>query len=283
MGLDMDGVMEKIFTDEQVTNATGLNHDNLRRLITWGAVKPIQSGGGRGRVRLWTARQALRVSVTSQFVEAGFSLRMAHTLSYCIPLDELITSFDPDAHTAPSQKSKKPQPPTALEAALLDDEEKALIKASKFGGQVLIVDGKYVYSDVFKKDFFIWAVINFRLQRVYPLISPFLSYRSALKSGRHKVEKSTDAANINVSSLLVHPRFRSRTAHDFQGEDFVEKLLGVGGKDLIYPMNYVVSLDRLVSKKFLVINIAVGLTVCLRKLLGLDVIYSPHISAKYAK
>src|SRR5216684_6744624 len=86
---------EAVFTDEQVTNACNLHIDNLRRLITWGAVCPVQSGGGRGRVRQWTARQALRISVTAQFVEAGFSLQMSHTITYCLPLDDLLYAYDP--------------------------------------------------------------------------------------------------------------------------------------------------------------------------------------------
>ena len=69
------------FTDEQVTEACNLHVDNLRKLITWGAVIPAQAGGGRGRVRLWTMGHVRRISITASIQNAGFSLRLAHTIA----------------------------------------------------------------------------------------------------------------------------------------------------------------------------------------------------------
>src|SRR5262249_55086916 len=95
------------YTDAQVLDATGLPIDSLRRLITWGAVRPAQAGGGRGRVRLGTTRQALRITATAQFTAAGFSLQMAHTLTYCVPLDGLMGIFDPEELAAGLAKRRR--------------------------------------------------------------------------------------------------------------------------------------------------------------------------------
>src|SRR5215831_3331166 len=89
-------IQSALYTDQQVIAATGMPVDSLRRLITWGAVRPSQSGGGRGRVRLWSTHQALRVCVTSELAAEGYSLRMAHTLAYCLPLTNLMLWFDPE-------------------------------------------------------------------------------------------------------------------------------------------------------------------------------------------
>jgi hypothetical protein len=78
------------FTDEQLTTACELHVDNLRQLITWKAVIPYQRGGGRGRVRLWTLDHVYRISMTASIFNAGFSLKMAHTLAYLIPMDGFL-------------------------------------------------------------------------------------------------------------------------------------------------------------------------------------------------
>jgi hypothetical protein len=86
------------FTDEQLISACDMHIDNLRQLITWRAAVPHQRGGGRGRVRLWTMQAVHRISITSSLFHAGFSLRMAHTLAYLLPLDDLLSLFyDPQA------------------------------------------------------------------------------------------------------------------------------------------------------------------------------------------
>ena len=83
------------FTDERLTTACNLHVDNLRQLITWKAVIPYQRGGGRGRVRLWTLDHVYRISMTASIFNAGFSLKMAHTLAYLLPWDDLLYSNRP--------------------------------------------------------------------------------------------------------------------------------------------------------------------------------------------
>jgi DNA-binding transcriptional MerR regulator len=78
------------FTDKQMTEACGLHQDNLRRLITWKAVTPIQAGGGRGKIRLWNFDHVRRISSIALLFNAGFSLRLAHTIAYCLPFEEIL-------------------------------------------------------------------------------------------------------------------------------------------------------------------------------------------------
>jgi hypothetical protein len=86
---------DRTFNDEQLTSGCDMHIDNLRQLITWKAVIPYQRGGGRGRIRLWTMTHVHRVSMTASIFNAGFSLRMAHTLAYLIMMDELLCLYDP--------------------------------------------------------------------------------------------------------------------------------------------------------------------------------------------
>ena len=80
---------QQTFTDEQVTEVCKLYLDNLRELITWKAVLPVQRGGGRGRVRLWSLEHVQRIAAIAAIFNSGFSLRIAHTIGTLV-----MTSFD---------------------------------------------------------------------------------------------------------------------------------------------------------------------------------------------
>lgn len=87
--------MKILYTDDQVVDATGLHIDNVRKLVTWGAVRPAKGGRGRGNVRQWDGRTARRIARVAAIVESGMSLRMAHTLTYLQVLDEDFDKIDP--------------------------------------------------------------------------------------------------------------------------------------------------------------------------------------------
>jgi hypothetical protein len=36
----------------------------------------------------------MQIAATAEFVDARFSLKMAHTLTYCLPLDNLLLLYD---------------------------------------------------------------------------------------------------------------------------------------------------------------------------------------------
>jgi hypothetical protein len=128
---------DRTFTDQQLTSACELHVDNLRQLITWKAVIPYQAGGGRGRVRLWTITHVHRISMTASIFHAGFSLRMAHTLAYLMPFDELLGLYDP----------------LTLELNRGDwcgwfDPNKPRVEPDEYDWYIHVINGRFVYLDV---------------------------------------------------------------------------------------------------------------------------------------
>ncbi len=216
---------DTVFTDDQVTSACNLHLDNLRRLITWGAVKPIQAGGGRGRVRKWTARQGLRISVTAQFVEAGFSLQMAHTLTYCLPLDDFLYVYEPDFIRS-HLKERRDLGARRLKAMLSPVGKNYWPTKDYLGTEVIIVDRRYVYADV-----------------------------------------TGDRGTLFVIIDVIDDEFLN-DADDSDYDRFARCI--PEGVD-----TSIVSVDSLVCRNLCLINLAVGLTEFIRKLLGLPVSYHP--------
>jgi hypothetical protein len=275
----MNRQQPEIFTDEQVTAACGLHLDNLRRLITWGAVAPVQSGGGRGRVRKWSARQALRISVTAQFVEAGFPLQMAHTLTYCLPLDDLLYAYDPEIIRT-HIKGRRDPGAQRLRAMLTGRRGDYWPDKGYYGSEVLIVDRKYLYADVLGDSPTLFAIIDGKRNRVYPTHNPLQFLYGAGMVEDYKLPKVVDARKISRASLLVDDEFlpvpwdepppseESEKRIDDHWKRFTEKL--PSGVD-----SQVLGIDRLVCRNFVAINLAVGLTIFVRRLLGLPVEYHP--------
>lgn len=255
------------FTDQQVTGAAGLHLDNLRRLITWGAVKPIQAGGGRGRVRMWTARQALRISVTAQFVEAGFSLQMAHTLTYCIPLDDLLYVFDPEMIR--TKLADKSEPGSARLKAMISADGTDYWPDSHdyLGSLVLIVDRRYLYADVLGGSPILLAVIDPERQCVYPGMNPYQFQYGSGMAEEYGLPTITDAKAIDRASLLIEDKFLTKSfdQHFRQFHKLVPRGLGT----------MVIGVDSIMCKNLYMVNLAVGLTDFVRKLLGLPVDYRP--------
>jgi len=141
----------RLFSDSEVIEATGLGLDNLRKLITWGAVRPEQSGGGRGRVRMWTLRQSMRIAATAAVYRAGFSLRMAHTLVYALPLDDMLLSYDPELW-GQGTGAHQFEPWNASGGAvvldrLLSTGEYRIGRDRRRIGHIHIVQGSLVYTD----------------------------------------------------------------------------------------------------------------------------------------
>ncbi|HEX3861798.1 MAG TPA: hypothetical protein VHY35_08925 [Stellaceae bacterium] len=254
---------DTLFSDKQVTSACNLHVDNLRRLITWGAVTPAQAGGGRGRVRQWTARQALRVSVTAQFVEVGFSLQMAHTLTYCLPLDDLLYAYDP-VIIRTVLKSDRDEGALRLKA-MISRRGKYYWPGKRYmGSEVIIVDRQFVYADVLGDCPTLLAVIDLERQRVYPSFSPLQFVFGAGMAEDHNLPKIIDAQKISRNSLLIDDEHLT--------EDRPHRPLPIIPQDLDSQL---LSLDTLVCRNFIAINLAVGLTACVRKLLNLPLHYIP--------
>lgn len=123
-----------LYTDDQLLVATGLHIDNVRKLVTWGAVRPIKGGRGRGRVRMWGAHTVRHIACVAAVVNAGQSLKIAHTLVYLDVLSDLfIDMIDPKNLTLNvGDKYEWFNPRTPLEHG---DHDFRLI----------IADGRYVF------------------------------------------------------------------------------------------------------------------------------------------
>jgi hypothetical protein len=258
------------FTDEQVTSACKLHIDNLRRLITWGAVEPVQAGGGRGRVRKWTMRQGLRISVTAQFVEAGFSLQMAHTLTYCLPLDDLLYLYDPEVIRAHFNK-KNDIGSRRLRAMISSRGKNYWPTRDYLGSEMIIIDRRYVYADVLGDSGMLFAVIDLKQQRVYPLLSPSRYYEGMGVAQSLGLKNELDIRDIARSSLLIDDEFLSEELSHNRFRILIPE-------DLDWHIG---SLDRMVCRNLCLINLAVGLTEFVRKLLGFQVNYYPFEERLY--
>ncbi|SEP42884.1 hypothetical protein SAMN02990966_06125 [Rhodospirillales bacterium URHD0017] len=254
-----------LYTDEQVIAATGMPVDSLRRLITWGAVRPAQAGGGRGRVRLWTTRQALRISSTAQFVATGLSLQMAHTLTYCIPLDSLLTLYDPER----LQKALGQAESNALTAfdenlllnAMTTEPQPTIwpLPGIYLGSSTLIVDGRFLYADVHGDGAELIAEIDSDRQRV----APYSDDPESTTFYDHFFNKGmkSDVTRIDKRTLLIDRKY------------FTQK----GRASLLRKKTFApTQVDGpVLCKSLLAINLALGFLLCVRALRGLPIAYGP--------
>jgi hypothetical protein len=254
-------------TDEQVTDATGLHVDNLRKLITWGAIKPVQGGGGRGRVRKWTTRQALRIAVTAQFVEAGFSLQMAHTITYCLPLDDLLYVYDPELLEKVIAAKGLVSDQRLLIDLTASEAPEVWPGADHLGSRTLIVDGRYLYTDALGQSPTLWAVIDAERQRVFPEhFSPLQFLPGTGMAHEYGLPRDADAAKIDRGSLLIDDAYLVRRK---RRKELPEGVLPLG-----IP-HQVIGLESLICRSLLVINLALGMMMCVRRLRGLPTPYKP--------
>jgi hypothetical protein len=255
--MEADG---QTFTDELLTAACGLHMDNLRRLITWRAVVPVQAGGGRGRVRLWTLPQALRISVTAQFFDAGFSLQMAHTLTYCLPLDDMLQRFDP----------------VFLNDLAISEEDRALLSSQTYLiessrdriGHVFVLDRTYVYTDVLGETPALYGVLKLEENRFYPTHDPSRFLWGMIADRFNRRPQETSVHDIDKSSLLLGDVY-------FRGKP---RDLNKAHKDLISGIDtQIIDWDQVTFRNCLVIDLSVGLELTFRRLLNLPVTYSPNL------
>lgn len=131
--------MEKsLFTDQQLFEATDLHMANVKRLITWGAVRPAKGGKGRGRVRLWEARAIRHIACVAALIKTGMSLRTAHTIAYLDIAGELFLDLtDPETHALNGVTDHRWfDPNTPLDP----DDDLAF--------RLYIVDGQYLFTRV---------------------------------------------------------------------------------------------------------------------------------------
>jgi len=250
---------EMRITDEQVTAACNLHIDNLRRLITWGAVKPAQAGGGRGRVRLWSFPQAMRIALTAEFFEAGFSLQMAHTLTYCLPFDDMLALYDPEFL---SNKVDLSIPANAQLKEMLRPNGKDYWPDRAHVGHVIVLDRRFVYADILGDTYQLFAIIEPERNRLHPIWDPRAFYFGVVTEGSPK--RKPGFKSVSPSSLLIDKFHftagkRSRLRRVLELGKFVESQIDD-------PADYV-------YRNCLSLDLGVGLAVAFRKLLGLPAEY----------
>ena len=247
---------EQRFTDEQVTKACGLHIDNLRRLITWGAVRPVQAGGGRGRVRLWTFAQAMRIAATTEFVEAGFSLQMAHTLTYCLPLDDLLALYDPDF--LKNNVNLNHRQNVRLNAMLAPaGEGESYWPGPEYTGHIVVIDRRLVYADVLGDTYQLYGLIHPELNLYYPVWDPRYAYFGPVTEGTQK--RRPAIKNVEPSSLLLNDVYRRTSPRRLSR--YMLKISKNVDSQIDDPEDHF-------YRHCLRLNLGVGLTVAFRKLLG---------------
>lgn len=74
----------ELFPDRDWSRAIRMHVDNVKKLITWGAVRPAI--GGKGVDRQWAAETVLRAARIEALFNAGLSLRVSHTIVALFPV-----------------------------------------------------------------------------------------------------------------------------------------------------------------------------------------------------
>ena len=249
-------------TDKQVTAACDLHLDNLRQLITWGAVAPVPSGGGRGHVRRWTFPQAMRIAVTAAFVDAGFSLKMAHTLTYCLPLDDMLSLYDPEFIDRyvdlenPNERHIK---------ALLDPGSDEYWPDENHIGTVFIIDRCLVYADVLGEVPCLRGLLDVRSNLYYPTFNPNHFLWGMIFNIIPDIPKQAAITKVSRNSLLIHDRYFSSSAEEI--ESFCKKITRGLTIQIDDP-------EDLAYHHYVKISLAAGLSTAFRRLLGLPVVHT---------
>jgi hypothetical protein len=248
---------DKKFTDEEVTKACNLHIDNLRRLITWGAVTPAQAGGGRGRVRLWTLSQAMRIAVTAEFVESGFSLQMAHTLTYCLPFDDMLNLYDPDFMKKHFVIAHSP----VIRAMLSPDETAYWFAKNIMGSALFVINRRLVYGNLLDEEGQLFGVIDTERNRFLPLWDPNVAWLGPVVGSTGLPPKRPAFKRVSRQSLLIDDAFFSRSERSRRRLilDFSE-----GQERIVEP-------DKLHYRSLLKLNLNVGLVIAFRRLMGFPV------------
>jgi len=169
---------------------------------------------------------------------------MAHTLTYCLPLDYLLRAYE----------AVMPESARGIYATRLPTKE-------ALGSETFIVDKKYLYSDVRGTRGVLFAEIDDVNQKVYPRFG--LQELSEWElPDMFYTDDSQDLRNVSMKSLLID-----------EGESFE------GRAHVSHPPGFpdpVASPDKIVCRDLLIVNLAIGLTIFTNRLLGIPFKYFPY-------
>lgn len=87
--------MDRLYTDEEISDLSGLHIDTIRKAVVFGAVKPARGGRGRNNKRMWSIDALLRLVPIAALKNAGYSLQLAHTISFIPQLHSELYIFHP--------------------------------------------------------------------------------------------------------------------------------------------------------------------------------------------
>jgi hypothetical protein len=116
---------------------------------------------GRGRKRPWSFAQAMRVATTAEFFAAGFSLQMAHTLIYCLPLEPMLRLYDEPFNVYEDVNIK-----------LISRLDKNYWTPDSMVGNIFIIDRRLVYGNILGESNVLYGIINHTQNRFYPFWNP---------------------------------------------------------------------------------------------------------------
>ncbi len=183
-------------TDSQITEATGLHQDNLRRLITW---RGRSGSGWRGprRIRLWSTT-GLAYRCYFAVCQPGYSLQMAHAYLLLAARRSAPSMMRCDRRACwkdwyPSRRGK------GQFVAMTSDKDFDSWPYSKLGVAKLVVDRKYLYSDVRGAGPCLHAIIDEEKQLVYPQFSPHIFGHSSGLTEEYALAVRVDARSIDRS------------------------------------------------------------------------------------
>jgi hypothetical protein len=141
------------------------------------------------------------------------------------------------------------------------------------GSEVLIVDRRLLYANVLAHHAMLFAVIDPSLQRVFPAFNPHQYYLGVGIADDFKLPKLLDVKRIARSSLLIDDDF---LLDQQPSVDLLKQHISLFRKHIPSGVSQIIDRpERLVCKHLIMINLAVGLTSFVRRLLGLPVEYHP--------
>jgi hypothetical protein len=234
---------DKLFTDEQLVEATGLHIDNVRKLVTWGAVSPAKGGRGRGNIRYWYASTVRYVARVAALFDAGLSLQMAHTINFLQMLDVVYDFADPEILAMNNGDTEGWFDPT-----------KPLSEADDLDLCIYVVNGRYVFSGTRDED----------------IPSP----DAELMNSRTLYKTSTDFHRISEFNGNRLAKWQRRDGSNFVNPDSL-------AWEYDPQLNYEGWLDHYHNPISIQrINLSFATRVAMRKLLGIPVFFSPASSSE---
>lgn len=266
MGTALERYRNDFLTDDDLSLGSGMNARAIREIIKWGGARPIDGGPGRSRIRRWGRSSLQRLSVVGTLHDAGYPLRLAHTISFASwKLDGTLALFDP----------------LYFEWNQMEDREgwwsaeKAEIRESQRDSFFHIVNNRWIFVDYI-------AGYNIYTDKTYSkVLRDGLSLLGAISEDRTKIQLRADLEN--------YWQFLDKETR----EKHYKPKWSVSWSDKLDPQSlaweYVPDIDEQAARQALAnpvaklsINFTMPLRVGVRRVLGLPVTYPAAVAGDVA-